>query len=177
MSRMIKHSLAGDGLTPAEIQTLVLQMAVVANESIIRMLGSVAKALAADEGVRRGLCGDGRTAKRFQAEVLKASPPVRGLFRRTSVPSSVCGLDIPADYGVFVDLKLASQDGAEQGHLAFGAGIHRCPGARLAMMAGSAVTAVLCEMPSLRICEGGLAEEPSGLLEGPSELWLEMSGR
>jgi cytochrome P450 len=176
ISRMILHHLAGDGLRLGEIHTVVLQMAVVANESVIRMLGSVARALAANPRARRELSGDDKAMRRFQGEILRMCPPIRGVYRRTISPSSAGGIDVPADHGVFVDLRLAGQDGAgpgERGHLAFGAGVHGCPGARLALTAGSALTAALCELPVLKVCEGGLSEVPSGLLEGPSELWLE----
>lgn len=176
ISRMTLHHLAGDGLRLGEIHTIVLQMAVVANESVIRMLGSVTKTLAADPQARRRLSGDDKAIRRFQGEILRMCPPIRGLYRRTSSPSSVCGTDLPANHGMFVDLRLAGQDGngtGERGHLAFGAGAHSCPGARLALTAGSALTTVLCEMPVLELCDGGLREVPSGLLEGPSELWLE----
>jgi cytochrome P450 len=187
MSRMIQHSVAGGGLRLGEIHTLVLQMAVVANESIIRMLGSVAKAVAEDAPARHDLSVDRRAIHSLLARVLRACPPIRGLYRRSAVPVSVSGLDLPADHGVFVDLKLAGHHDAQRGvingnsdstpgrsHLAFGAGIHRCPGARLAMMAGSALGGALSGLSRLEICEGGLREVPSGLLEGPSELWLEL---
>jgi cytochrome P450 len=176
ISRMILHHQAGDGLTLGEIHTLVIQMALIANDTVILTLGSLARTLAENPHLRRTLAGDSDAIRRFQGDFLRVRPPLRGLYRRSNGPSSIRGLEVPANHGLFVDLKLAGRDAGTRGgrgHLAFGAGIHRCPGRRLALMAGSVMAAVLSEMAHLQICGGGLTEDPRALLEGPHELWLE----
>jgi cytochrome P450 len=191
ISRMVQHSLAGDGLTFGEIQTLVVQMAVIANESTMRLLGSVAAVLARRPALRARLRQDKAAVPRLVEEVLRSSPPVRGVFRRTVRACSAAGLTVPAEQGLFVDLKRAGQStGAledtepagiglerrsDRRNLAFGMGIHRCAGASLAVMQAAVTAEVLCQLPSMRIPAGGLAEVARDSVEGPSWLLLELA--
>src|SRR5262249_3068495 len=150
-------------------------MTFAANESVMRFLGSVAKTLAADPDLRSRLRGDAVGTERLIGDVLRKQPPLRGVFRRTERACSAGGLSFPPEGRVFVDFKHANLDNAaSRGHLAFGTGIHRCPGAALAMMEASAIARTLCALPSLAIAARGYREDPFVFLEGPSELWLEL---
>jgi protein-L-isoaspartate O-methyltransferase/cytochrome P450 len=175
VSRMAWHRPGGDGLRTAEIATLVLQMGFVANESVIRFHGSLASVLASDPGLRTRLRGDAAGVERLIADVLRKRPPIRGVFRRTERECAAAGRVFPPGSGVFLDFKRANTgNAADRGHLSFGTGIHRCPGAALAVMEASAIVDTLCGLPSVTMADGGCREDPIGLLEGPSELWLEL---
>jgi cytochrome P450 len=191
LSRMVQHSQAGDGLTFAEIHTLVVQMAVVANESTMRLLGSVASVLAQSPALRARLRADRAAVPRLVDAVLRQRPPLRGVFRRSARAGVADGTEIAAARGLFVDFKRAATQMTplpalrqfhaglgQAGHgqnLAFGIGIHRCAGARLARMQASVVAELLCSLPSIRIAEGGLHELPRDMAEGPSQLLLEVA--
>jgi cytochrome P450 len=193
LSRMVRHSQAGDGLTFAEIHSLVVQMAVVANESTMRLLGSVAGVLAQSPGVRARLCTDRAAVPRLVDAVLRQRPPLRGVFRRALGPRVAGGIEIAAGQGLFIDFKRAARqmtplpalpqfhaELGQAGHgqnLAFGVGIHRCAGARLARMQASIVAEVLCSLPSIRISEDGLQGSPRDMAEGPSRLLLEVAAK
>jgi cytochrome P450 len=188
---MVQHSQAGDGLTFAEIHTLVVQMAVVANESTMRLLGSVASVLAQSPALRAQLRTERGAVPRLVDAVLRQCPPLRGLFRRSARAGVAGGTEIPAGKGLFVDFRLAARQmtplpalppfragpgrGSHGQNLAFGIGIHRCAGARLARMQACIVAEVLCSLPSIRIAEGGLQEIPRDMAEGPSQLLLEVA--
>jgi cytochrome P450 len=175
LSRMAWHRPGGDGLRTSEIVTLVIQMSFVADEAVMRFLGSVARTLAADPGLRGRLRSDPAGIERLIGEVLREWPPLRGVFRRTERECSVGGQVLPSGSGVFVDFKHANSDSAaSRGSLSFGTGIHRCPGAPLAMMEASAVAQALCGLPSVEIAGRGYRDDSNALLEGPSELWLEL---
>ncbi|GGG27046.1 cytochrome P450 [Rhodococcoides trifolii] len=80
-------------------------------------------------------------------EALRLRPPFFGFFRRATLDSTVAGVDIPAGADVYLGWAAANRDPAvfecpaefrlDRGrnrHLAFGAGLHTCPGAPLARM-------------------------------------------
>ncbi len=188
MSRMVRHHARGDALRPAEIATLILQTALVSNETVIRLLGSVAAAIAARSGLRMPPGGDAQRISQLVGSVLRDHPPLRGVFRHAARKCTAGGTEFRPGTGIFVDIKRANRSsstalGPRQaataatssgGHLSFGAGIHRCPGAALATMEAIVLARALCALPSLRIASDGPAEEPAGLVEGPASLWLDL---
>jgi cytochrome P450 len=188
VSRMVRHDARGDAFRPAEIATLILQTALVSNETVIRLLGSVAAAMAERSDFRLPSDGDAQRISQLVGSVLRDHPPLRGVFRRAAHQCTVGGTEFQPGAGIFVDIKRANRYSSTAlgpgqaanaatssgGHLSFGAGIHRCPGAALATMEAVVLARALCALPSLRIASAsdGPAEEPAGLLEGPASLWL-----
>jgi cytochrome P450 len=100
-------------------------------------------------------------------EVLRFDPPVHILPRTVSEPLEVGGVQIPAGSRLMLLIAAANRDPArftdpdrfdvtrhEGASISFGAGIHGCPGWRLAKLQGAAVfTAVLHRFPRLEIAE------------------------
>jgi cytochrome P450 len=172
-------------LSPAEVQTLVVQSAF-ANMNVIRLLGLAAWQLGRDPELCGLIGAQPERAEAFVAEVLRLTPPLRGVFRRTHGAREVAGRSLAPGTGLVLNLASASREGEGPGragavdlartrnraHLAFGAGIHRCPGARLATVAAVALTRALCQVPSLEVSGGSVQEWSRGLFAGPSELWL-----
>jgi cytochrome P450 len=81
LSRMVRRDARGDALRPAEIATLILQTALVSNETVIRLLGSVAVAMAAPPGVRGPLMA-------MPSASVSLSDPCCGIIRPCAVSSA-----------------------------------------------------------------------------------------
>lgn len=80
-------------------------------------------------------------------ETLRLHPPFYGFFRRTSKPTQLHDVPIPAGDDIFMGWAAANRDPAmfkeperfwlgreNNRHMTFGFGVHRCSGARLAQM-------------------------------------------
>jgi hypothetical protein len=187
-SRMLHpRRVTDDRLTSAEIQTLILQMAFLPNNLTIHLLGEVAVRVLGDPGARRELRAGDKAASMIVDQVLRDSPPLRRVFRRTARHGTVQGVDVPAGCGVSVGLCAA--DGPDllggpasgprapgeekRGQLAFGFGIHSCPGAALAITQAEVVAAALGRLERLRMLPYGCARDADGFVHGPRALWLE----
>jgi len=98
-------------------------------------------------------------------EALRLRPPFFGFFRRTTKPVQVAGADIPNGCDVYMGWAAANRDPkvfddptsfridrSHNRHLAFGFGIHTCPGAALARMELRVLLEQLFErLPNLRV--------------------------
>ena len=92
------------------------------------------------------LRADPELMKNFIEEALRFDSPVQGLWRHANCPTTVGGVDIPADASVMVRYGAANRDprafeepdrfditrAEAKNHLAFGFGAHYCVGAALA---------------------------------------------
>lgn len=115
-------------------------------ETTVRLLSSALKVLAEQEEVQRMLRDDRDRIPNFIEEVLRTESPIKGDFRLARVPATVGGVDIPAGTTVMVLNGAANRDPRRfedpdtfdparpnaRHHLAFGRGIHTCPGSPLA---------------------------------------------
>jgi cytochrome P450 len=168
-----------------EIATFAVQ-APFPNTNVARLLGSVAHRLSVEPELRQHLRLHPSSIPGFVSEVLRTSPPLVGVFRHTARACSAGGNDLPAGHGLFLSFAQAHRDasrfpdpdefridrGGISGQLAFGAGIHRCPAARLSLMQANVMAQVLCNLPELRMTGGGVSNYTYGLFTGPSELHL-----
>ena len=134
----------------------------------------------------------------FVEEALRFDGPVKGDFRLARVPTTVTGVDIPAGATVMVLNGAANRDPRvfedpsefrvgrtnARHHLAFGFGIHTCPGAPLARAeARVSIERILDRMADIRISEGehGPSDdrhydyEPTYILRGLRRLHLEFT--
>ncbi len=108
----------------------------------------------------------------FVEESLRYDSPVQGLWRRTTCPSAVAGVEIPAGASVMVRFGAANRDprvfddpdtfditraNANQ-HLAFGLGAHFCLGAALARQEMVSAFSILLERTSHIELDGPLPE-------------------
>ncbi|HEY1973912.1 MAG TPA: cytochrome P450 [Pseudonocardia sp.] len=110
-------------------------------------------------------------------EILRYISPVQAMFRNTSAPTTIAGVEIPADSKVRLVYGAANRDPALfpdpdrfditrdlrelRGHIAFGGGIHACLGASMARrMLSIALDTVLDRLPGLRVAD------PAGVTRG-----------
>ncbi|MFC1402759.1 MULTISPECIES: cytochrome P450 [Streptacidiphilus] len=137
-------------------------------ETTVRLLSSAFKLIAEDPDLQRLLRDDRTRIPNFVEETLRMESPIKGDFRLSRVPTTVGGVDIPAGTTLMVVNGAANRDprrfedpgtfdparpNARQ-HLAFGRGIHACPGAPLARAEGRVgIERLLDRTADIRISE------------------------
>lgn len=141
-----------DGTVPEVIDVvrLAANLFAAGQETTVRMLAAAVQALAEDPDLRRQLRAERDLIPDFIEEILRFESPIKGDFRLTKVPVTVGGVDLPAGTTLMVlngaanrDPRHFDQPGELQPrrdnareHLAFGHGMHFCPGAPLARAEG-----------------------------------------
>ncbi|MGF7238683.1 MAG: cytochrome P450, partial [Frankia sp.] len=115
-------------------------------ETTVRLVSTAAKLIADQPELQALLRAERDRIPNFIEETLRMESPVKGDFRLSRVPTTVGGVDLPAGTTVMVVNGAANRDprrftdpdtfdvaraNARQ-HIAFGRGVHSCPGAPLA---------------------------------------------
>ena len=149
-----------------------------------------------DPELQQRLRDDRSLIPNFIEECLRFESPVKGDFRLSRVPTTVGGVDLPAGTMVMVVNGAANRDPEKfadpnefsverdnaREHLAFGHGIHFCPGAALARAEGRvAIERVLDRIGDIRISEAKHGPPdarryeyaPTFILRGLQKLYLE----
>jgi cytochrome P450 len=110
------------------------------------LVGNAMRIIAERPDVQGQLRADPALIPDFLEEVLRFSGPVKASFRLARKNTSLCGVDIPAGTCVMLTIAAINRDPRRydepadfkmgrpkaKEHLAFGRGIHTCPGAALA---------------------------------------------
>jgi cytochrome P450 len=137
-----------DGSTPEVIDVVrvAANLFAAGQETTVRLLGTAFQLIGERPDLQQVLRQERDRISNFVEETLRFESPVKGDFRLSRVPTTVAGVDIPAGATVMVLNGAANRDprrferpdefvvdraNARQ-HLAFGHGIHTCPGAPLA---------------------------------------------
>ncbi|MFI6165239.1 cytochrome P450 [Nocardia sp. NPDC051052] len=173
LSELIVAEADGDRLTSRELRSMVLVLLVAGFETAANLIGNAVVTLLADNDSRRRLRDDPAHIPAFIEEVLRhRSPTSETTFRYTTTPITVGGIAIAAgelivlsvaatgrDPRRFADPEVIDIDRPDNGHLAFGHGIHYCVGAPLARMEGRIGLARLLERyPDLELSPGSETE-------------------
>ncbi|MDH3705071.1 MAG: cytochrome P450, partial [Acidimicrobiia bacterium] len=163
-----------DGSTPEVIDVVRVASNLFAagQETTVRLLCTALKVLGEDHELQDRVRADRTLIPNFIEEALRYESPVKGDFRLSRVPTSVGGVDMGAGTTVMVvngagnrdprrfpdpDTFDIERENARQ-HLAFGRGIHTCPGAPLARSeARIAIERILDHTADI-----GIAEEHHG---------------
>lgn len=189
-----------DGSTPevADVARVAANVFSAGQETTVRLLGSAFKVIAERPEVQQQLRNDRDRIPNFVEETLRTESPIKGDFRLSRVPTTVGGVDIPAGTTLMVVNGAANRDprrfadpetfDAERSnarhHLAFGRGIHTCPGAPLARAeARVGIERLLHHTSDIRISERqhGPADDrryeyiPTFVLRGLTKLNLEFT--
>jgi cytochrome P450 len=115
-------------------------------ETTVRLVSTAAKLIAEHRELQATLRAHPENVPNFLEEVLRTESPIKGDFRLAKCPVSVGGVDVPAGATVMVVNGAANRDPRHfehpadfdiarsnaRHHIAFGRGIHTCPGAPLA---------------------------------------------
>jgi cytochrome P450 len=162
--------------------TTLMQTVVAGHETTTNLIGAALVHLLTNAPVRTRLAGDASLWPAFVEEVLRLEAPTQALFRTARVDVTLHGVTIPAGKHVQILYGSANRDPDAfpnpdaidlerenpRGHLAFGLGIHFCPGAPLARTDTLvALEALVQRLPGLRLAEGAqLRHTPHFFLRG-----------
>ncbi|ABW13327.1 cytochrome [Parafrankia soli] len=189
-----------DGSTPEVIDAVrvAANLFSAGQETTVRLLSSALKILAEDRELQQLLRAEPDRVGNFIEETLRLESPVKGDFRLSRVPTTVGGVDLPAGTTVMVVNGAANRDPRRfenpsvfdvarpnaRHHVAFGRGIHTCPGAPLARAeARASIERLLERTTDIRISESvhGPADDrrysylPTFILRGLTHLNLEFT--
>jgi cytochrome P450 len=187
-----------DGSTPdvIDVVRVAANLFAAGQETTVRLLSTALRLIGEDPELQRRLRAERELVPNFVEEALRYESPVKGDFRLSRVPTTVGGVHLPAGTTVMVLNGAANRDprhfedagtfdveraNARQ-QLAFGRGIHTCPGAPLARAEGRvAIERILDRTTDIRISESehGPADArryqyvPTFILRGLTRLHLE----
>jgi cytochrome P450 len=189
-----------DGSAPdvADVVRVAANLFSAGQETTVRLLSSALLVIAERPDIQRLLRAERDRIPNFVEEALRMESPVKGDFRLSRVPVTVGGVDLPAGTTVMVLNGAANRDPRRfadpatfdaarpnaRHHLAFGRGIHTCPGAPLARAeARVSIERLLDRTADIRISERahGTADArryrylPTFILRGLTSLNLEFT--
>jgi cytochrome P450 len=137
-----------DGSTPEvlDVVRIAANLFAAGQETTVRLLSSAVKLIAEDPYLQGQLRANRDLIPNFVEETLRMESPVKGDFRLSRVPTNVGGVDLPAGTTVMLVNAGANRDPRHfedpqsfkidranaRTNLAFGRGIHTCPGSPLA---------------------------------------------
>ena len=165
-------------------------------ETTARLLAAALKHLAEHPELQDGLREDRERIPSFLEEVLRLESPVKTDFRLAKRSTSIGGVDIPAGTPVAMLNGAANRDPRRfecphefrldranvQAHIAFGRGVHSCPGGPLARAEGRvSIERILHRVRNIRLSEEHhgppgnrrFSYEPTWILRGLTKLHLE----
>jgi cytochrome P450 family 150 subfamily A5 len=137
-----------DGATPEplEVARIASNLFAAGQETTVRLIGTLLRRIAEEPDTQARLRANRDLIARFVEETLRTEGPIKAEFRLAVKTTELGGVPIPAGTPVLVVNGAASRDPRQfecpaefrverenvRRHLAFGHGIHTCPGAPLA---------------------------------------------
>jgi cytochrome P450 len=189
-----------DGSTPEVIDVvrLATNLFSAGQDTTVRLLTSALRLIAEHPDLQQLLRDERERIPDFVEECLRIESPVKGDFRLARVATEVGGVDIPAGSTVMVLNGAANRDPRRfddpgefhldrrnsREHLAFGRGIHACPGGPLARSeARVCIERCLDRMQDIRIADAEhgppgarrFTYDSTFILRGLTELHLEFT--
>jgi cytochrome P450 len=187
-----------DGSVPPvrDVVTVAANLFAAGQETTVRLLGAAMHIMAERPDLQQWLRDDPSRLRNFVEETLRMESPVKGDFRLSRRATTVGGVELPVGTTVMVVNAAANRDPAlfpdpdtfdperpnARQHVAFGRGIHTCPGAPLARAEGViSLTRILERISDIRIDESvhGPADArqysyvPTYILRGLTKLHIE----
>jgi cytochrome P450 len=187
VSALLTASVDDRPLTREQLLGYLLHLVVAGNDTTANLIGTGVVFLARHPDVRAQLVDDPSLTAGFVEELLRLDGPVQMLFRTTTRPVSLHGVDIPA--GAVVELTWGAAnrderqfrdpdtfvfDRPELQHLGFGHGVHFCMGAHLARLeARVAFEELLLAAPAYElVAEDALEVKPGWSIRGYREVQI-----
>jgi cytochrome P450 family 150 subfamily A5 len=157
-----------DGSTPEVIDVvrIAANLFAAGQETTVRLLATALQLIAERGELQARLRTERDLIPNFIEEALRYESPIKGDFRLARVPTTVGGVEIGAGTTLMVLNGAANRDPRRferpdefdvdrpnaRSHIAFGHGIHTCPGAPLARAEGVvSVARLLDRLPEIRI--------------------------
>ena len=178
ISALIQARDGEDRIEEDELISLVFLILWAGYETTVDLLGNGLRAVLTDPGLREGLLSGRHALPDMIEDLLRFDGPAILSIRRFATQDvEIAGTTIPAGDTVMISLAAANRDPArfnapdtlipgrqDQGHLAFGYGIHHCLGAALARAEATVgIGTVLRRYPATRLAvpASDLAWRPS----------------
>ncbi|MBL3699545.1 cytochrome P450 [Leucobacter luti] len=131
---------------PLEVARIAANMFAAGQETTVQLMGICLQRIAEDPELQELLRREPALVPGFIEEVLRVEAPIKGSFRVVKRPTEIGGLELAPGTNVMLLHGAAGRDerlfenaaefdarrGNARQHLAFGRGIHTCPGAPLA---------------------------------------------
>jgi cytochrome P450 len=163
-----------------------------------RLMGSALRILAENQEVQTALRADTRRIPEFIEEVLRLESPTMSDFRFTQKRTQIAGVEVPAGTTIMLHPGASNRDPKRfpdpekfrlnrenaREHIAFGRGVHSCPGGPLARAEGRVtVERFLARTSTLTISEehhGPVGDrtyryDPTYIIRGLTDLHLEFT--
>ena len=163
---VVNRLASAPGLDEGDARALVRLLWVAGTLSTRRSIGAAVLELDASPELREQVAGDEEMLGRLVDEVIRLHPPEPVLRRVAVEPAGLGRGEVAAGERIDVAVRDANRDPAvfpdpenvdlsrPARHLSFGAGPHRCPGARLARAETVAALGALLEvMPAFRVLQ------------------------
>jgi cytochrome P450 family 150 subfamily A5 len=171
------QSLFPDGTVPEpiEVARIASNLFAAGQETTVRLIGTALRRIADEPGIQAQLRANRDLVPRFIEETLRTEGPILGEYRLAVKTAELGGVQIPAGTPVLLANGAANRDPRQfecpaefrvnrenvRRHIAFGHGIHTCPGAPLARSeARITVERLLDRTTDIRINEA--AHGPAG---------------
>ncbi len=181
---------------PGDVARIAANLFAAGQETTVRLLAAALQFIGERPELQQLLRNDRSRIPNFIEETLRFDGPIKGDFRLSRTPTTIGGVDVPAGTTIMVLNGAANRDPRKfenpnefdvdranaRNHIAFGFGVHTCPGAPLAR-AETVVSLerVLDRMADIKISEAhhGPADArryeyaPTYILRGLQHLHLE----
>jgi cytochrome P450 len=165
LSDIVAIEVDGEPISTEGAVSLAYLILAAGHETTVGAIGGMLYRLASSAATRDRLLADPSLVPSAVEEALRLESPLPGLGRMLLKDTTLAGVDMPEaervmllygaanrDASVFEDADQFKVDRANNRHLAFGVGIHRCVGAPLARMELRVVLEeVLRRMPGIRL--------------------------
>jgi cytochrome P450 len=181
-------------LNMEELQSILQQLMVAGNETTTSAITGGMVSLIRNPAQMKALQDDPTRIANAVEEILRMESPSAGMWRVVKKDTAFHGVDIPKDSLVMLRYHAANRDRAlfddpndihidrknADDHIAFGQGIHFCPGAMLARKEMNvAFAALLSRLDNIRLVEekSDLSYWPNIVLRGLKELHIRFDKR
>jgi cytochrome P450 len=177
-----------EALTPEEISSILFSLTFAGHETTNYLIGNVTRRLLEEPARWDAVVADPTLIPGAVDETLRYDPSVPAWRRVTKRPVTLGGVELPAGARLFLWLAAAGRDASvfpkpemfdlrranASRTLAFGKGIHYCPGAALGKLETQlALEALTHRFPNLRLVERQtLSFHPNISFRGPQALWV-----
>jgi len=184
LTRMTQLDIEGEPITADKVLGLALFTLLAGHETSTSAIAAMLMHLARDQQAQQRLRQEPKIIPRTVEEILRYDPPVQNLARTVTRDATVAGVTLSAgdrvllswasanrDANVFSDADTLVIDRPNNGHVAFGNGVHRCLGANLARLEMRVILEeVLRRIPTFRITNEADVVVGGVLARGPRVL-------